>query len=382
PVFVSSTPRPIQDAPAPFSCTPDSYNASHHPDFILRSSDGFDFHVHKDILKFAPLCFEGMFAFPADNSGPKDLLRDERPVLVQVLPEPKQVLYRLLCLAYPVMSLHHYMLSEADLDDIVAIHKAAHKYQFLHVLGVLQQMLDKPALINAQPCRMFAIARACGFTALARKAALALLRSPTDGLDVEFPEMKLLTWEDAHKARKLHRSCGVQASEYAQSSVKSPFPVSEVPYIASDFSFTASEVLPAYDSDQDPLGPGVNPETHKEFVWGVQKGHSETCVDRSGVPSSRTFFPDEGGTDFWRRKGSSLEFETRVLWFKNHITRLAARLLIVPTQTTLEIAPSDQAIIDSCLVCSKGAKSDLASLERVLMARIEEFSSRLLEEMF
>ncbi|KAJ6561614.1 hypothetical protein B0H19DRAFT_1259281 [Mycena capillaripes] len=164
---MASAPTPIQDAPAPFSCAPDSYNASHPSDFILRSSDGFDFHVHKDILKFASLCFKGMLAFPVDNSGRRDPLRDEKPVLV--LPEPKSVLYTLLCLAYPVMSLHHYMLSEEDLDDIVAIHQAAHKYQFLH------------------PCRMFAIARACGFTALARKAALALLRSPADALDVEFP---------------------------------------------------------------------------------------------------------------------------------------------------------------------------------------------------
>jgi hypothetical protein len=269
------------------------------------------------------------------------------------------------------------MLNEADLDDIVAIHQAAHKYQFLRVLGVLPQMLDNPALINAQPCRMFAIARTCGFTMLMRKAALELLRSPTASLDVEFPEMKLLTWEDAHKARKFHRSCGVQASEYAQSSVKSPFSVSEVPDTALNFPFAEPEGLPAYDSDQCPLGPDVNPETNKEFVWGVQKGHSETCVDRSGAPSSRTFFPDEGRDGFWHRKGSSLQFETRVRWFKNHINRLAAQLLVVPAQMILEIAPADQAMIDSCPVCSQGAKSDLASLERVLAARIEEFSSRL-----
>ncbi|KAJ7712088.1 hypothetical protein B0H16DRAFT_1391742 [Mycena metata] len=374
---MSSATTHIQDAPMPLSGAPDSYSASHPPDLILRSGDDFDFHVHKDILKFASVSFDGMFASPADNSGPKG----EKSVLIWVLPEAKSVLYRLLCLAYPATSLHHYRLNEADLDDIVAIHQAAHKYQFLCVLGVLPQMLDKPALINAQPCRMFAIARACGFTMLARKAALALLRSPTASLDVEFPEMKLLTWEDAHKARKFHRSCGVQASEYAQSSVKFPL-VSKVPYTASDFPFAEPEGLPAYDSDQGPLGPDVNPETNKEFVWGVQKGHSETCVDRSGAPSSRTFFPDEGRDDFWHRKGSSLEFETRVRWFKNHITRLAAQLLVVPAQMKLEIALADQAIIDSCPVCSKGAKSDLASLERVLAARIEEFSSHLLEETF
>ncbi|KAJ7207620.1 hypothetical protein GGX14DRAFT_455890 [Mycena pura] len=352
---MSSATTHIQDAPAPFSCAPDSYSARHPPDFILRSCDGFDFHIHKDILKFASVLFDRMFA------GRKDLLH---AVLVWVLPEPKSVLYRLLCLAYPATSLHHYMLNEADLDDIVAIHRAAHKYEFLRVLGVCRFT----ALISAQPCRMFAIARACGFTMLVGKAALALLRSPTASLNVEFPETKLLTWEDAHKARKFHRLCGVQVNEYAQSSVKSPFPVSEVPYTASDFPFAKPEGLPAYDSDQGPLGPDVNPETNKGFVWGVQKGHSETCVDRSGAPSSRTFFPYKGRDNFWHRKRTSLEFETGVQWFKNHITRLAAQLLVVPAQMILEIALADQAIIDSC--------------PRVLAARIEKFSICLLEETF
>ncbi|KAJ7612948.1 hypothetical protein DFH06DRAFT_1015060, partial [Mycena polygramma] len=86
----------------PFSGNHDPGNDSHPPDFILRSSDGYDFHVHRDILKFASDCFDGMFSIPGGGNDPSAPFRDGKPVLI--LLQPKWVLYRLFSLAYPAQS--------------------------------------------------------------------------------------------------------------------------------------------------------------------------------------------------------------------------------------------------------------------------------------
>ncbi|KAJ6465238.1 hypothetical protein DFH09DRAFT_1346435 [Mycena vulgaris] len=67
-------------------CIPDSPF-----DFILRSRDGTDFHVHKETLKFTSDVFADMSALPMETC---ELSQDGIPVLV--LPEPHAVLLRLL----------------------------------------------------------------------------------------------------------------------------------------------------------------------------------------------------------------------------------------------------------------------------------------------
>ncbi|KAJ7245602.1 hypothetical protein C8J57DRAFT_1524318 [Mycena rebaudengoi] len=174
---MSKEPAPIQDAPAPFSGAADPQRGSHLSDFILRSSDGVDFHVHREILKFESDCFDGMFAMPGGNADPDDLRRDGKPVLV--LPESETVLFRLLRLAYPAYT-------------------AAGKYQFLRVQYILEEMLDNSALMDIHSHRLFAITRLCNFLEPSRKAALATLKSPRSLEAPCFPEMKLLSWEDGH----------------------------------------------------------------------------------------------------------------------------------------------------------------------------------------
>jgi hypothetical protein len=84
--LMSDKPTPIKDALAPFSGAADTLTDSNPPDFILRSSDGVDFHVHREILKFASDCFDGMFSVAGGDGDPTALLRDGKPILV--LPEP------------------------------------------------------------------------------------------------------------------------------------------------------------------------------------------------------------------------------------------------------------------------------------------------------
>ncbi|KAJ7177216.1 hypothetical protein C8R43DRAFT_827497, partial [Mycena crocata] len=139
-------------------------------DFILRSSDSVDFHVHRDMLRLLSDVFDGMFSLPATDQEPQ---RDGKIVLV--VPEPANVLYRLLSFAHPAPSVRQYTLTLADLDEIVAVHNAARKYQFLRGQKLLEEVLDDRALLDAQPYRLYAIAQVCGLPALARKAALFTL---------------------------------------------------------------------------------------------------------------------------------------------------------------------------------------------------------------
>ncbi|KAJ6518313.1 hypothetical protein C8R47DRAFT_1205369 [Mycena vitilis] len=102
-----------QDAPAPFSGAPDPESPHRSADFILRSSDVFDFHVHgppdSEVTRTS-------FAIPGGDGDLTPLWRHGLPVLA--LPEPKAVLSRLLCLAYPAESVTYYgLLNNQELID-------------------------------------------------------------------------------------------------------------------------------------------------------------------------------------------------------------------------------------------------------------------------
>ncbi|KAF7334708.1 BTB domain-containing protein [Mycena venus] len=90
---MSNESAPIRDAPAPFSGVSDPNSNGCPSDFILRSSDGVDFHVHREILKFSSDFYDDMFAIPGGDGDPNGLRRDGNPVLL--MPEPEVVLLRL-----------------------------------------------------------------------------------------------------------------------------------------------------------------------------------------------------------------------------------------------------------------------------------------------
>ncbi|KAJ7910974.1 hypothetical protein B0H13DRAFT_1876156 [Mycena leptocephala] len=205
---------PIQDAPAPFSGVSDPDSNSRPSDFILRSSDGVDFHVHREILKFSSDFFDDMFAIPGPGDGdPNGLRRDGKPVLL--IPEPEVVLLRLLRLAYPGETVVHYALDQEDLDNFVSVYKAARKYQFFRVQRMLKEMLDKSALLDSQPHRLFVIARLCDLRELSQKAALSTLKYPLFENIPSFLEMKLLSWQDSYPLYQFHHLCGRKGGEIA-----------------------------------------------------------------------------------------------------------------------------------------------------------------------
>ncbi|KAJ7081935.1 hypothetical protein C8R44DRAFT_60688 [Mycena epipterygia] len=183
---MSDQPAPFQDALAPFSGAQDGLGLHRPADFILRSSDGVDFHIHKDILKFVSDFFDTMFSFPQASDDPNELRRDGKPILA--IPEASVVLHGLLYLAYPAQTTHGEANGWKDFDVIVGVLEAAHKYQFIAVERLMEVRLESPVVLNAHPHRIFAIARLRKLPELARKAALSTLKYPVCPA-VSFPEM-------------------------------------------------------------------------------------------------------------------------------------------------------------------------------------------------
>ncbi|KAJ7106740.1 hypothetical protein C8R44DRAFT_886004 [Mycena epipterygia] len=109
---MSDQPAPFQDVLTPFSGAQDGLGLHRPADFILRSSDGVDFHVHMDVLKFVSDFFDTTFSFPQASDDPNELRRDGKSILV--LTEFNAVPQRLLCFAYPVQILDQYTLGAAN----------------------------------------------------------------------------------------------------------------------------------------------------------------------------------------------------------------------------------------------------------------------------
>ncbi|KAJ6481376.1 hypothetical protein DFH09DRAFT_1055764 [Mycena vulgaris] len=298
-------------------------------DFTLRSSDGIDFHVHKEVLKLASDVFADMFTL-------SQLSRDGIPVLD--LPEPHAVLNRLLYLVYRAGSVGQYApATVSDLDGIVAVHEAAHKYQFLLVERLVNEILANPTLIDEHPHRLFGIARIRGLPEIARAAALATLKSSWHTGIPSFPEMTLLTWADAQILDDFHRLCSTKAENIAKEEL-----------IASHRHLR------------------MTPQLTQLAVW-FQKGvHTSPCGGIAFIPP-HVYTPTE--------------------WFRNHIGRISSHLHLVPSHhqapfELLQIPSSDRAILDACSACSRDADHHLAIWARKLVALIQESNESLATQTF
>ncbi|KAJ7277085.1 hypothetical protein C8J57DRAFT_1176648 [Mycena rebaudengoi] len=360
---MSDQPTPaIRDAPAPFSGEPDPDN-HRTPDFILRSSDGVDFHVHKEMLKLTSDFFDGMFTIPKANPDPDDLSRDG--VTVLTMAEPNNVLYRLLFLAYPAQSVAEYMAVEADLNEIVALHEAAQKYQFFRVLRVLKEMLEDFAPVEVHPHRLFAIARLQAFPVLARKAALHTLKFDVATSTVKFPEMRLLTWDTVQSLFDFHHTCGAAAQSIIQRAVIPRSLEGGPNYCSSHYKGREHE---------NPLFLVYDQGTKQLFVWwDPQAEHDEECGP----------FNSAGGRIAGRPRSATLN---PAQWFRSHIDRLSSQLRLHPShysieQKVLDVAAFNREAIDACHACAEKTDRDLATFALQLAVCIEESNRKLVEDL-
>jgi hypothetical protein len=303
-------------------------------DFILRSGDGFDLHVHKAILQFVSVFFKNML----DGAGVGDLEKDGKPVVI--LSEPCVVLHRLLCIAYPGRSLEHYSLVAQNLDGVWAVHEAANKYLFMGVQELLERMLESPVLL-AYPHRIFAIARLRNLPELARKAALSTLNSPVCPPDLVFPELELLPAQTFQQLHEFHHACGK----------------------------AAARIVRRYAGTQDYTDPDVtitmNQDGNYQWVWWKTDRHASDCE-----PDIEVHHHDD-----------SIDMSPSQ-WFKNHIAILAPKLRVLPTLRTVEkeacsLADTDRKMTKDCHECLQYADRDLVFFREQLGQRVEASNNEL-----
>ncbi|KAJ7634348.1 hypothetical protein FB45DRAFT_1141223 [Roridomyces roridus] len=318
----------VKDALCPFSGASDPQDTNPPSDFILRTSDGVDFHVHKQILAFFSSLFSDMFACSSSD----DLQRDGKPVLQ--LTEPQIIIHRLLCLAYPGRSRQQYICSDVDLDHIPALHEAAQKYQLVHVERLIVQMLMDDALLAAHPHRLFAIAVLRDIPDLAKKAALRTLNRPVCPLDLAFPEMRLITADVLQNLYAFHRACSAKAEH----TLRRAF---------DDY------VDGVRDSEQR---LGESESQNWTFTWW----YHDASRHQSGCG------PDHD-------QGRAAE------WFYTHMEQLLPRLSAVPVgQTALEEIPRVSkcvsALLRTCSFCAPRAKDDLVDIAKQVARIIDKAS--------
>ncbi|KAJ7085415.1 hypothetical protein B0H15DRAFT_988358 [Mycena belliarum] len=335
------------DARAAFSGARDV--DSRPSDFVLRSCDGVDLHVHKTMLSFSSDFFDGMFAIPLDQDF---VQRDGKPVLT--LPEPSAVLYPLLCLAYPAQPSTQSPLAPSDIDGIASVYETAHKYQFTDVQRLIKRMLFDPILLDAHPHRLFAIACLRDLPDLARAAALRTLALPVCPATPAFPEMQRLMWTDAHRLHEFHHLCGAHAHKVAETTARARPAV-------------AIALGRAYYAGREHEDPGflVRDEyTGERFVWWTHPNgaHSAQCQVARTQPQYGSIAPAQ--------------------WFQGHVAQLAGRLRRKPVRQTVEaealnISSSARAIIETCAACAVHAETDLGTFGRQLAWYIETSNNRL-----
>ncbi|KAJ7640038.1 hypothetical protein DFH06DRAFT_630155 [Mycena polygramma] len=342
----------IRDSPAPFSAVVDPENDSHPPDFILRSRDSVDFHVHREIMKFASDCFDGMFAMPGGDGDPNGLRRDGKPVLI--LPEPAPVLYRLLRLAYPATSTAPYTLRQPDLDHVVAVYNAAHKYQFIRVQTLLREMLSTSSLLAEQSHRFYAIGKLIDYPNLMRRAALSTLTSSGATKHPAFPEMGLLTWADAHKLSEFIELCGSKGEELVDLHL-SPFSFHEITIGGTVFKCRR----------RDP--------TKRLFPWWIAAGHSTDC---------------SGDCTYPRTDGDDDLHVCPTKWFRTRLEKVAAQLRVRPSHSTvkavgeLSVLDPEYDIIKACPVCQREAVVHFSQLLDVMEADVKRSNEILAKSHF
>ncbi|KAJ7058374.1 hypothetical protein C8F01DRAFT_1148021 [Mycena amicta] len=336
-----------RNASSPFP-SPTSFPATSPADLILRSSDGVDFFVHKQLLSMLSGFFHGMFTAPYTSAG-DSLLREGIPVLS--VTEPESVLYTVLRIAYPSTSLTPYpVLTAENIDDLIHIHRAADKYQFSLVEQVLlvAAKADLSKLLASNPVRLFVIAGLCG-TAYAVIASEALHSAARDEslspqlAKLSFPEMRQLTWS---QGKEIERLC-LCYREFIASTL-------QLQLGGTNFRFKHIE----------PLG---NRNVHFRrrytdivFVWWRPENHAESCL------STHSTFGRE------KRIAAKKPYQTwilnvSVLWFQKHVKKLENHLQFgissltteAPTTDLLDLSPDVQKLINGCKLCSLHAKEHL-----------------------
>lgn len=205
----TATSAEVRDATSPFN--------GNDADFILRSSDRVDFHVHKLILALASPTFKSMFTLPsptppttthAGSSGDDDQ-RDGLPIAQ--LSEDAATLDILLRACYPCS-----VPDILDLGSLQRVLDAAEKCEIEAYRRPASVLLK--SFVNAAPIQVYSLACRFGFAdivPIAGKAALSV--NFNELLNVPPPTLRILDSLYLHRLLRYHRQCGDVARQVSGS---------------------------------------------------------------------------------------------------------------------------------------------------------------------
>ncbi|KAJ7692257.1 hypothetical protein B0H17DRAFT_1133266 [Mycena rosella] len=161
-------PAPIQDANAPFSGNPDLDNDGRRADFLLRSSDSVDFHVHREVLKYVRIPGRKQ-SFQRTGAGWETGV------------DPPGAQYGLV-----PASLSRTPLGPSDSLASTRFPatcsststRLSGNFSFRACKKLLNETLTKPTLLDGHPHRVFSIAWLRNFPDLARRTAIFTVKYP------------------------------------------------------------------------------------------------------------------------------------------------------------------------------------------------------------
>lgn len=135
---------------------PEPFDGRDNADIILRSSDQYDFHVHKVVLVLASPFFKQMFSLsqPTDSSSSTPGAATE-PLPIIPMTEDRDTIDYLLRLCYPVTD----PTPPSDVKTVATILEAAMKYELEEARVILKALFARfiptdPLQVYAHACRL------------------------------------------------------------------------------------------------------------------------------------------------------------------------------------------------------------------------------------
>ena len=168
-------------------------------DLVIRSSDGIDYHVHKDVMSNASPFFASMLSLPQPPSEPTF---NGKPIVETQ--EDSDVWSSIIPLCYVAG-----MFNRADIALIRALLDAARKYEMRLVTESIRQCLLDPALAGAHPLSVFALGCAFELPDVARAGARHSLKTPVYFDYV--PELELVSLRTWHALSVYRKACAAAA---------------------------------------------------------------------------------------------------------------------------------------------------------------------------
>ncbi|EIM88788.1 uncharacterized protein STEHIDRAFT_154509 [Stereum hirsutum FP-91666 SS1] len=192
-------------------------------DFILRSADNVDFHLHTLILSMTSSVFESMFTLPTPPSKSPDFQDQEDQLPIIPVSEESSLLDLLLRLIYPTSALSTgETIASKPLPTIISLYDTTDKYAMISLIAFLREHLIKHA--SEDPFATYAFGCRRQLSWLVDAAATASLDTDLDELAYS-PQLELITAGDLLRLQRYHRQC----QKAVEPPVMSDWRSSEVP---------------------------------------------------------------------------------------------------------------------------------------------------------